>query len=153
MATSYELTYIIRPDLDDAAKKALVERFDNVLKDNGASIVSSEDWENRKLAYEIQKYREGLYRIVTFTSEDEKATNEFDRLAKISSDILRHMFVVVDFEKLADSKEKSAVAAVKAAERRAARDAERSSRYSDKAEAPVKSEQTEAPVTEEKSAE
>jgi small subunit ribosomal protein S6 len=137
MATSYELTYIIRPDMDDAAKKALVERFDNVLTENGASIVSSEDWETRKLAYEIEKYREGLYHIVTFTSEDDKATNEFDRLAKISQDILRQMFVVVDFAKLADSKEKSAVAAVKAAERRAARDAERASRYNNNSTQPA----------------
>lgn len=129
MSTNYELTYIIRPDLDDAGKKALVERFDNVLKDNGASIVKSEDWESRKLAYEINKYREGLYHIVTFTSEDDKAINEFDRLAKISSDILRQMFVVVDFEKLADAKEKSAAAAAKAAERRAAREAERAARF------------------------
>jgi small subunit ribosomal protein S6 len=131
MATNYELTYIVRPDLDDTAKKALIERFDKVLSDNGATVVKSEDWESRKLAYVINGYREGLYHIVTFTSEDNKATNEFDRLAKISQDILRHMFVTVDFDKLNDAKEKSAAAAVRAAERRAARDAERSSRYND----------------------
>ena len=134
MTKSYELTYIVRPDIDDAAKKVLIERFDNVLKENGATIVSSEDWETRKLAYEINKYREGLYRIVTFTSEDDKATNEFDRLAGISQDILRQMFVVVDFDKLADSKEKSAAAAVKSAERRAARESERAARFSNNSE-------------------
>ncbi len=37
----YELTYIIRPDMDADAKKALVERFDGILKDNGAEIAKS----------------------------------------------------------------------------------------------------------------
>jgi Ribosomal protein S6 len=39
--TKYEITYIIRPDLDDAAKTALVERFDKIVTDNGAEIISS----------------------------------------------------------------------------------------------------------------
>mgnify|MGYP001262222628 FL=1 len=39
MAISYELTYIVRPDLDSDAKKTLVERFDGILSDNGATIV------------------------------------------------------------------------------------------------------------------
>ena len=75
--TKYEVTYIIRPDLDDAAKTELVERFDNILKENGANIIDSKDWQKRKLAYE----------------EVAKAINEFDRLGKINNDILRHMIV------------------------------------------------------------
>ena len=39
--THYEITYIINPSLDEAAKNELVERFDNVLKDNGAEIIDS----------------------------------------------------------------------------------------------------------------
>ncbi len=44
--TKYEVTYIIRPDLDEAAKTELVERFDNILKENGASIIDSKDWQS-----------------------------------------------------------------------------------------------------------
>ena len=91
--TKYEVTYIIRPDLDEAAKTELVERFDNILKENGASIIDSKDWQKRKLAYEINKYNEALYHIVNLSAEDDKAINEFDRLAKINNDILRHMIV------------------------------------------------------------
>ena len=90
---AYELTYIIRPDMNADAKKALVERFDKVLSDNGATVVESKDWSSRRFAYEIAGYREGLYHIVNFTAEDDAAINEFDRLAKISEDILRHMVV------------------------------------------------------------
>lgn len=91
--TKYEITYIIRPDMDDAGKTALVERFDNVLKENGATIVDSKDWQKRKFAYKIGKYNEGVYHVVNVTASDDKAINEFDRLAKISGDILRHMIV------------------------------------------------------------
>ena len=94
---AYELTYIIRPDMDADANKALVERFDKILADNGATVAESKDWSSRRFAYEIAGYREGTYHIVNFTAEDDAAINEFDRLAKISQDILRHMVVKRDF--------------------------------------------------------
>ncbi|WDF82654.1 30S ribosomal protein S6 [Lacticaseibacillus pabuli] len=91
--TKYEITYIIRPDMDEAGKTALVERFDNILKENGANIIDSKDWQKRKFAYQIGKYSEGTYHIVNVTASDDKAINEFDRLGKISADMLRHMIV------------------------------------------------------------
>lgn len=95
--TKYELLYIIRPNIDDVAKTALVERFDKVLTDNGATIVESKTWEKRRLAYEIQDFKEGIYHIVNLEAETNAAAlSEFDRLASINSDILRQMFVVVD---------------------------------------------------------
>ena len=47
--TNYEITYIINPSLDEAAKNELVERFDNILKNDGAEIVESKDWSKRVL--------------------------------------------------------------------------------------------------------
>ena len=95
--SKYEILYIIRPNIDEAAKAELVARFDAVLTDNGAVVVESKDWAKRRFAYEIAGYREGTYHIVNFTAEDDAAINEFDRLAKISQDILRHMVVKRDF--------------------------------------------------------
>lgn|SRR5690554_5678885 len=89
----YELLYIIRPDLDEEGKKALVERFETILKDNGAEVTESKDWAKRRFAYEIKGYREGLYRLVNLQSSDAAAINEFERLARINDDILRHMIV------------------------------------------------------------
>jgi len=90
----YEITYIIRPDIEDAAKTALVERFDKISTDNGAKIIDSKDWSKRKFAYEIGGYNEGTYHIVNLTADSDAALNEFDRLSKISDDILRQMTVV-----------------------------------------------------------
>ena len=63
----YEILYIIRPNIEE-----------------------------RRLAYEIQDFREGLYHVVNVESDNDFALNEFDRLSKINGDILRHMIVKLD---------------------------------------------------------
>lgn len=95
MAT-YEILYIIRPNIEEADKSALVSRFDSILTDNSATITESKDWEKRRLAYEIQDFKEGLYHIVNVEASDDTALREFDRLSKINADILRHMIVKTD---------------------------------------------------------
>ena len=95
--TKYEIMYIIRPNIDEEAKTALVERFDTILKDNGAEVIESKDWEKRRLAYEMNGVRQGIYPIVNVPSPSTaRAINEFDRLAKINDDIIRHMIVKVE---------------------------------------------------------
>lgn len=92
--SKHEILYIIRPDIGDDQKKELVERFDAVLTNNGAEITKSEIWDsNRKFAYEIEGFTEGDYYVVNLTSDSTDAINEFDRLARISDNILRHMIV------------------------------------------------------------
>lgn len=92
--SKHEILYIIRPDIGDDQKKQLVERFDAILTDNGAEITKSEIWDtNRKFAYEIEGFTEGDYYVVNLTSDSTDAINEFDRLARISDNILRHMIV------------------------------------------------------------
>lgn len=90
----YEITYIVRPDIDDAAKTAVVERFDKILTDNGAKVIDSKDWSKRRFAYEIGGFNEGVYHIVNLTTDSDASLNEFDRLAKINDNILRHMIIV-----------------------------------------------------------
>ena len=93
----HEILYIIRPDLGDDQKKELVERFDAILTDNGAEITKSEYWDtNRKFAYEIEGYTEGDYYVVNLDSTSTDAINEFDRLARINDNILRHIIVRLD---------------------------------------------------------
>ncbi|AIM24318.2 30S ribosomal protein S6 [Melissococcus plutonius] len=95
--TNYEVMYIIRPNIDEEAKAALIERFDSILKDNGATISESKDWEKRRLAYEMKGYHEGIYHIVNVASPSSaNAINEFDRLAKINDDIIRHMIIKLE---------------------------------------------------------
>ncbi|MFC4321706.1 30S ribosomal protein S6 [Litchfieldia salsa] len=91
----YEIMYIIRPNIEDEAKKALVERFNGVLTDNGAEITNVKEWGKRRLAYEINDFRDGFYMILNVMSNSE-AINEFDRLSKISEDIIRHIIIKLE---------------------------------------------------------
>jgi small subunit ribosomal protein S6 len=85
--------YIIRPNIEDEAKKALVERFNTILADNGAEVEETKEWGKRRLAYEINDLRDGYYMLLQVASKPE-AVQEFDRLAKISEDIMRHMVTI-----------------------------------------------------------
>lgn len=95
-ATKYEILYIIRPDMNDEAKQELISRFDQVLSDHGSEVVESKDWAKRGLAYEINDYREGIYHLINVNAENAEGVNEFDRLARINRDILRHMIIKLE---------------------------------------------------------
>ncbi|WP_425255095.1 30S ribosomal protein S6 [Mammaliicoccus sciuri] len=90
---TYEVMYVVRPSIEDEARKAVVERFKGILSSNGSEIIEEKDWGKRRLAYEIQDFTEGFYNIVRVKSENDEAISEFDRLAKISDDIIRHIVV------------------------------------------------------------
>jgi len=91
----YEIMYVIRPTVEEEDKKALVERFNDVLTTNGAEIIESKDWGKRRLAYEIDDLREGFYQLVTLNAGNE-ALDEFKRLANINESIIRHMAIRLD---------------------------------------------------------
>jgi small subunit ribosomal protein S6 len=88
----YEIMYIIRPNIEEEAKKALTERFSGILTDNGAEVSEAKEWGKRRLAYEINDFRDGYYQLVKVNAEP-AAVEEFSRLAKISEDILRHIVI------------------------------------------------------------
>jgi small subunit ribosomal protein S6 len=92
MMRKYEIMYIIRPNIEDEAKKALVERFNNVLSENGAEVSESKEWGKRRLAYEVNDFRDGYYMLLQVNAGAE-AVQEFDRLAKISEDMIRHIVI------------------------------------------------------------
>ena len=95
-ATQYEILYIIRPDMTDEAKQELIARFDQILTDKGSEVVESKDWAKKRLAYEINDYREGIYHLIIVKADDADGINEFDRLARINRDILRHMITKIE---------------------------------------------------------
>ncbi len=91
----YEIMYIIRPNIEEEAQKALVERFNGILTENGSELTNVKEWGKRRFAYEINDFRDGYYMLVN-VSAPAVAVQEFDRLAKISEDIIRHMVVNVE---------------------------------------------------------
>ena len=89
---SYEIMYIVKP-YEDEKFEAVVEKFNTLITNNGGVIEKTDRWGKKRLAYEIQNLKEGLYVLVTFLAES-KCVHELDRVMKISSDeILRHMII------------------------------------------------------------
>lgn len=91
----YELMYIVRPDLDEDATKAIMERFQNVVTEQGGEVVELKEMGKRRLAYEIQKYREGFYVLMYFNAEPH-VVQEVERLLRINEDVIRHLVIKLE---------------------------------------------------------
>ncbi|MED4731963.1 30S ribosomal protein S6 [Aneurinibacillus migulanus] len=91
----YEVMYILRPDLQEEATKANVERFSNVITEDGGEMEKVNEMGKKRLAYEIDDHREGFYVLMNFQSEPQ-AVNEMERLMKISDDVIRYLVVRED---------------------------------------------------------
>ena len=91
----YEITFIVRPDLDEAGVKKTFDEMKKVLTDKKATIVEEKSLGQKELAYEINKYRTGYYYFI-LTESDNKTIKEFDRVARINEKLLRHLIVKVD---------------------------------------------------------
>ena len=96
---TYEVMYIVRPNIEEDAKKAVVDRFNGILASHGSEVLETKDWGKRRLAYEINDFSEGYYNIVRIQTEDNEATDEFQRLAKITDDIIRYIVIRADEDK------------------------------------------------------
>jgi len=89
---SYELMYIIPSQSSDEEKEALIAQVNGMIEKDGGKIESVERIGNKKLAYEIQKKREGYYVLVNFTAEN-SVPNKLSSLLAITSNILRYIVV------------------------------------------------------------
>ena len=90
----YESVIIINPNLEGEAIKALIEKFSNLINNNG-KVNSVEEVGKKKLAYEIKKNKEGYYIIFKFESKPE-AIAELERIYKITDEVIK--FIVVKEE-------------------------------------------------------
>lgn len=88
---NYELMYIIRPDVEQETVQAVVEKFQGIIV-NGGEIVKHDIMGKRRLAYEINKHREGTYVLVHFKAPA-TVVAELERVLKISDEIIRHIVV------------------------------------------------------------
>jgi len=88
----YEAMYVIRPDLDEEQTTAVLDRFQNLLIGQGATITKTEKWGKRRLAYEVKGHLEGQYVVVEFEGET-KAAAELERVLKITDEVIRHLVV------------------------------------------------------------
>ncbi len=89
----YEIMFIVRPDMEEVAQKELIKSFDKLLVDNGAKIEVFRELGQKELAYDVKNHKSGFYFLYEISSSDSKAQKEFDRIANLSEDIIRHMVI------------------------------------------------------------
>jgi len=89
---TYELVVIIHPDLDDEAIDQALTRIKNWIADGGGKIEKTDNWGKRRLAYEIQKQREGIYYLMDVILPPTSIA-ELERNIIILEPVMRHMIV------------------------------------------------------------
>ncbi|MNE87366.1 30S ribosomal protein S6 [compost metagenome] len=87
----YEVMYIIGPDVEQENVQAIVDKFNGIIS-NGGEVTKSEVIGKRRLAYEINKLRDGYYVLVHFNATTE-VVNELDRIMKITDEVIRSLIV------------------------------------------------------------
>jgi small subunit ribosomal protein S6 len=92
----YEVTYILRPTLEETDVDARVETIAEGLKGNGGEVVGEIDkLGKRRLAYEIDDVREGYYVVMKFKS-DAAASKELERQMRLNEDVMRALVIRLD---------------------------------------------------------
>ena len=91
----YEHVFIARQDLSNAQAESLVDHFGTVLSDNGGTLVGSEYWGVKTMAFKIKKNRKGHYAFMR-TDAPAPAVQEMERLMRLHDDVMRVMTIKVD---------------------------------------------------------
>lgn len=91
----YELMLVLRPDAPDDRASAVIDRTTRQLVAAGGQIVKVAPWGRRRLAYPIERYRDGSYHILVFESPAE-AIVELERGLEITEEVLRHLVVRIE---------------------------------------------------------
>ena len=114
----YELMVILDPEIDERTVAPSLDKFLNVIRNDGGTIDKIDIWGKRRLAYEINKKTEGIYAVVDMTANSD-ATVELDRQLKLSEAVMRTKVLRAE-EAIAQVAEAAKLSAEKAARKAAA---------------------------------
>jgi len=91
---NYELMCIIQPDLDETALNGVLDKVKGWITESGGSVDKAEVWGRRRMAYTINKHREGQYVLLNVTLNP-TATSALERNLRYQESIMRHMLSAV----------------------------------------------------------
>ena len=132
----YELVYVVSPDVTEDGVAELHSRIEEIVTQLSGSIENTDNWGRRRLAYEINRHREGIYVLQLINGPGEMVA-ELDRRLRVMDQLLRHLIVRVD-EALRKAARARARRKAKQGKHLASRDAARSSASSEVAESDAK---------------
>ncbi|MCC6178501.1 MAG: 30S ribosomal protein S6 [Chloroflexi bacterium] len=91
----YELMVVLTPELDEAGITATTERLTTLVSSRGGEVVELQPWGRRRLAYPIQKFRDGFYAVAKLRMTPEVA-EPLDRGLRLNESVIRHLLVRLD---------------------------------------------------------
>ena len=86
----YEKLYLLNNDATEEAKAKLIEKYEGIVTKMGGTVLSTDKWGTKKLAYPIKFKNEAYYVLSTFEA-DGAVVNELNRVARIDADVYRLM--------------------------------------------------------------
>jgi small subunit ribosomal protein S6 len=91
----YELMLVLRPDIPDDRSQAIIDRTTRQIAASGGQIVKVAPWGRRRLAYPIDRHREGSYHIILFEAPSDSIV-EMEHTLLITEEVLRHLVTRVE---------------------------------------------------------
>ena len=91
----YELALVVNAKIEDDARTATVEKAKEYITRFGGTVTEVEDWGKKRLAYEVQKMREGFYYFIQFDAES-TAPIEIENRVRIMDNVIRFLCVRQD---------------------------------------------------------
>ena len=88
----YELAVVVSAKIEDEERAAVVDKFKALIERFGGTITNVDDWGKKRLAYEIQKMKEGFYYFIQFEAES-SAPAEIESRIRIMDNVLRYLVV------------------------------------------------------------
>lgn len=95
--TNYEIMFIVKSTLDDAAQKNTAKETQSLITDNKGKVIEFKEMGRKKLAYPIDKEVSGFYYLMNANANAE-TIKEFDRKLRINENILRHLILKKESE-------------------------------------------------------
>jgi small subunit ribosomal protein S6 len=93
----YELMVVLSPDLDEAGVDATTERICTQISGRGGEVVDLQKWGRRRLAYPIEKHRDGFYTVAKLKLSPGDAA-PLERALVLNESVMRHLLVRLDAE-------------------------------------------------------
>jgi len=91
----YEELFIVKPDAPEEEIDQFIEQMKSVVATAGGSVDKAEKWGKRRLAYRVDKYREGVYVLFQFNAAPE-TVKEFERRLRVADMVIKFLTVRID---------------------------------------------------------
>ena len=95
MTRTYELTFIVKPDIDATNLAAVIEKVKEIITAEGGSITKIDQWGLRRLMYPIRKYREGTY-VYEQVELDPLSIVRIENRLRLTEDVIRYLLIRAD---------------------------------------------------------